>query len=257
MVPADAKSVVPVVVETRAGRTAPLTIMVTTRGEASALEPDVALPGQTILLRGLAFSGKVVVLVAGMPAKSIEGTADGVRAVIPDVGLPEGVKTNVTVQTGTAPARTFDLVIGRLPLVQGVKPATGPVGETVTLRGRGFAAERRGNRVTFAGQPALVVAATPTELKVVVPPPSTGDVQTEMPDRRDGRRAARPRPPRCSSSPAARRRASGPASSALRSPSTRARTSPSSRRSSARCCCWPAGPAGPEPPTARSPPPRR
>jgi hypothetical protein len=104
-----------------------------------------------------------------------------VRAVVPDVGLPEGVKTSVTVQTGTAPARTFDLVIGRLPLVQGVKPATGPVGETVTLRGRGFAADRHGNRVTFAGQPALVVAATPTELKVVVPPPSAGDVQTEMP----------------------------------------------------------------------------
>ena len=83
-------------------------------------------------------------------------------------------------QTGTAPARTFDLLIGRLPLVLGVKPETGPVGQIVAIRGRGFAADRHGNAVTFAGQPALVVSASPTELKAVVPPAPPGDIQPEL-----------------------------------------------------------------------------
>jgi hypothetical protein len=100
---------------------------------------------------------------------------------VPDVGLPEGVKTTVTVKTDTTPGRTFDLTIGRLPLLQGVSPETGPVGETVTIRGRGFAAERRGNTVTIAGQPALVIAASPNELNVVVPAPPPGEMATDLP----------------------------------------------------------------------------
>jgi hypothetical protein len=180
IVPAEAKSAVPVLVETRGGRTSPLSVIITARGEASSVEPDVAMPGQTILLRGQAPAGKLAVLVAGIPALSVESVAEGVRAVVPEVGLPEGVKTFVTVQTGTTPARTFDLLIGRLPLVQGVKPETGPVGEIVAIRGRGFAADRHGNAVTFAGQPALVVSASSTELKAVVPPPPPGDIQPEL-----------------------------------------------------------------------------
>ena len=149
-------------------------------GVATALEPDVALPGQRVLLRGQAMAGKLTVLVAGMPATGLESTAGGVHAVIPDVGLPEGVKTALTVQSGSSPVRSFDLFIGRLPLVQGVQPENGPVGQMVTIRGRGFAAERQGNAVSFSGQPALVVSATPTELRAVVPPPPPGDVQPEL-----------------------------------------------------------------------------
>jgi hypothetical protein len=181
VVPAAAKATVAVVVETHDGRSSPLSMTVMARGEATAVEPDVALPGQTILVRGQGLSGKLSVFVAGVPATSVETTPEGVRAVVPDVGLPEGVTTNVTVKTDNGPGRTFDLTIGRLPLLQGLSPETGPVGETVVIKGRGFAAESRRNTVTIAGQPALVLGASPTELKVVVPPPPPGEMATELP----------------------------------------------------------------------------
>ncbi|MGE5126611.1 MAG: IPT/TIG domain-containing protein, partial [Betaproteobacteria bacterium] len=103
-----------------------------------------------------------------------------VRAVVPDVGLPEGAKTTVTVQAGSAPVRTFDFIIGRLPLVLGVKPGGGPAGQLVAIEGRGFDPDRRANQVSFAGQPALVVSAAANELKVIVPTPPSGDLQPEL-----------------------------------------------------------------------------
>ena len=48
VVPAEAKFTVPVLVETRGGRTSPLSVTVTARGEATSVEPDVAMPGQTV-----------------------------------------------------------------------------------------------------------------------------------------------------------------------------------------------------------------
>ncbi|HVO11802.1 MAG TPA: IPT/TIG domain-containing protein [Vicinamibacteria bacterium] len=169
-VPPGAKSTVPVVVETGGGRSRPLTVTVEALAKPTALDPEVALPGQRILVRVEGLEGqKVSVDVGGLPSPAVEATAEGVRAVVPDVGLPEGASTKVVVQAGTAPARSFDLLIGRLPLVLSLKPQTGPVGELVTVEGRGFDPSPAMDAVTFAGEPAFVVAADRTELKVVAP----------------------------------------------------------------------------------------
>ncbi len=182
VVPAGVKAQVPVVVQTKGGRSKALTVTVLGTAKATGLEPDVALPGQVVLVKGAGFQGqKLTAQVGGVAATAVEATAEGARVTVPAVPLPEGTKTSLVVTAGTAAPRSFDLYIGRLPLVTEVSPRRGAVGDRVVLRGRGFGPDPLANTVTFATQPALVLSATATELAVVAPPPPAGDVAPELP----------------------------------------------------------------------------
>ncbi len=71
--------------------------------------------------------------------------------------------------------REFDLLpvrrhVRRGPQVNRFRPPTGRAGCQVDIEGLGFAAVRADNQVTIGGQPALVVAASPTGLKVITDP---------------------------------------------------------------------------------------
>jgi hypothetical protein len=146
------------------------------------VSPDVVMPGQTVLVRGEGLQGQnLSALIAGVTAPTVEAVAEGVRVTIPALPLPEGSKTQLVLNTGSGPPRTFDIYVGRLPLVLEVQPKRGAIGDLVVLRGRGFMPEPLQNAVTFAGQPALVLKAGPTELTVVAPPPPQGDPQPELP----------------------------------------------------------------------------
>ena len=181
VVPAGVKAQVPVVVQTKGGRSKPVRITVVGTAQATGLEPDVALPGQVVLVKGAGFQGqKLTAQVGGVAATVVEATAEGARVTIPAVTLPEGSKTALVLAAGAAAPREFDLYIGRLPLVFGVSPKTGPIGERVVLSGRGFRPDPLANAVTFAGRPALVLMATPTELTVVAPSPPADDIQPEQ-----------------------------------------------------------------------------
>jgi len=148
----------------------------------TGVSPDVVMPGQTVLVRGEGLQGQnLSALVAGVNAPTVEAVAEGARVTIPAVPLPEGSKAQLVLSTGSGPARTFDIYIGRLPLLLEVAPKRGAIGERVVLKGRGFMPEPLQNAVTFAGQPALVLTASPTELTVVAPPPPQGDPQPELP----------------------------------------------------------------------------
>jgi hypothetical protein len=181
VVPAGVKAQVPVVVETKGGRSKPVVLTVLVAAKATALEPDVALPGQVVLVKGEGFAGqKLSAQVAGMAA-TVEATADGARVTVPAVPLPEGAKTSLVLQAGTTPAKTFDLYLGRLPLVLELAPARGTVGDRVVIKGRGFLPDPLANTVTFAGQAALVLSASASELAVVVPAPPAGVPAGELP----------------------------------------------------------------------------
>lgn len=182
VVPDGVAAQVPVVVETKVGRSAPVILVVSSAARATALEPEVAMPGQRVLIRGEGFAGQqVTVEMGGLPATPVEPSAEGVRAVVPVLGLPEGSRTPVVVTVPGQPARTFELLVGRLPLVMKVDPAAGAVGDRVVLEGRGFAADPRANTVTFGGQAALVVKASADSLTVVAPAAPVTDVQPDVP----------------------------------------------------------------------------
>jgi hypothetical protein len=182
VVPAGVKARVPVVVQTKGGRSKPVSVTIQATAKASGLEPEVARPGQVVLVRGEGFEGqRLSAQVAGVAATAVEATAEGVRVTIPALPLAEGSKTSLVLTAGTAAPRSFDLYIGHLPLVTEVIPENGAVGDRVVLKGRGFRPDALANAVTFAGQPALVVSATATELTVIAPPPPAGEVLPELP----------------------------------------------------------------------------
>ena len=179
-VPAMTESQVAVAVKTGAGHSKSVPLKVSIAGEATALEPQVAFTGQTVLIRGAGLAeGAISVQIGGMEPRSMERAADGVRVVVPDLGLPEGSRTTVAVQAGPK-ARSFELLIGHLPLLLDVEPKSGRVGQKLVLSGRGFDPDRHANPVTFAGHPALVLSAKTTEITAVVPPPPAGDMHPEI-----------------------------------------------------------------------------
>jgi hypothetical protein len=182
VVPAGVKAQVPVVVQTRGGRSTPVTVTVQTTAKVAGLEPDVALPGQVVLVKGEGFEGQTLsAQVGGVAATAVEASAEGARVTIPAVPLPEGSKTSLVLKAGSSAPKTFDLYLGRLPFVAEVSPRRGAIGDRVILKGRGFRPDPLANAVTFAGQPALVLSATATELAVIAPPPPGGDLLPELP----------------------------------------------------------------------------
>jgi len=182
VVPQGLKAQVPVVVETSQGRSRPLSITVRVEATTTGVSPDVVMPGQTVLVRGEGLQGQnLSALVGGVTAPSVEAVPEGARITIPSLPLPEGSRTQLVLNTGSGPPRTFDLYLGRLPLVIEIEPKRGAIGDRVVLKGRGFMPEPLQNAVSFAGQPALVLKASPSELTVIAPPPPQGEIQPELP----------------------------------------------------------------------------
>jgi FHA domain-containing protein/IPT/TIG domain-containing protein len=173
---------IPVTVETRAGRSNALFLKVRRVPHPSRLEPEVALPGQEVVLAGDNLDGTpLTIQVGGEPAEVRSAQADAVRLVVPAIPVFEGRSVPVTLRVGTETGRPLTLLLGRLPLVTEVAPAAGQPGEAVVVRGRGFDPDLAGNVLTFGDEPALVLSASAGELKAVAPAASSSGLQTIVP----------------------------------------------------------------------------
>jgi FHA domain-containing protein/IPT/TIG domain-containing protein len=173
---------VPITVETGGRQSNALLTKVGRMPRADSLEPNVALPGQDVLLRGQNLAGKsLMVTVGGLPVDVRDATATGLRFRVPDLPMVEGRPVMVSVQVGAESARPVTLMLGKLPLVAELAPDNGPPGARVLLRGRGFDASAAGNSVLFGSDPALVLSASETELTVVAPSPSSAESLLRLP----------------------------------------------------------------------------
>ena len=171
---------VPVTVETRAGRSAAATLKVYRAPKVTGVEPDVVMPGQEIVVTGQNLGGKpLTVSVGGMAAAVSEAEPGQLRLTVPKVPLVEGAKVTVNVQIGPDSAKPAEVVLGRLPLILSVTPPRGSAGDTVVIKGRGFDPDPAGNQVTFSGQPALLLAASASELTVAAPTTATAESQAQ------------------------------------------------------------------------------
>jgi uncharacterized protein (TIGR03437 family) len=172
---------VQVSVESRGVRSNAMSIAVALVPRLKAIEPDVAMPGQEVVLTGENLDGKpLTVLVAAVPAEVKEATATAVRIRVPELPVAEGKGLPITVQIGSESASGVNLVFGKLPLVTALEPSSGAFGDRVTIKGRGFDADLKANRVTFGGQAALVISGSPTELAVAVPGVPSPESQAEV-----------------------------------------------------------------------------
>ncbi|HXB53312.1 MAG TPA: IPT/TIG domain-containing protein [Vicinamibacteria bacterium] len=171
-----------IAVETPHGRSDPLSVRVRTPLQVTSFEPEAALPGEEVTARGQGFAeGPALVNVAGKSAQVLEAAPARLRFKVPDIPVEPGVPAPVIVRVGNATARPVDLLLGHLPYVLEVSPLRGGVGDLVTLKGRGFAPDPAANAVTIGGVAALVVTASPHELRVVAPAAGGSQAQAEAP----------------------------------------------------------------------------
>jgi hypothetical protein len=148
----------------------------------TAVEPEVALPGAVVAVKGMHLEAEAVtVRVGGFAAEVLGRTSEGLRIKVPAMPVIEGKPVQVEVSLGRETARPGTLVLGHLPLVTGVTPASGEAGTTVTISGYGFAPRAAGNRVTFGALDALVLAATDREIQAAVPAFGLLDSRTTLP----------------------------------------------------------------------------
>ena len=156
---------IPVIVETRAGRSNALFLRVRRVPHPNRLEPDVALPGQEVTLIGENLDGTPLsVQVAGETAEVRSAQADAVRLVVPSIPVTEGRAVSVTLRVGAQAGRPLTLLLGRLPLVIELVPSAGQPGEDV-----------------FGDEPALILAASPNHLRAVAPAGLSIGSQTLVP----------------------------------------------------------------------------
>jgi hypothetical protein len=181
LAPAGSASV-PVVIETRAGASQALTLLVHRPPQVSGLRPDIAMPGDLVTITGENLDGQpLTVSIGGMTAEVKNAEPGTLAVVVPALPVVEGREVQVHVQIGPESSKPGRLLIGRLPLVTGVEPGQGPAGQKVVVKGRGFDAAPEGNRVSFGAEPAVVLKASATELTVAAPAPPLGETQAKVP----------------------------------------------------------------------------
>ncbi len=169
------------VVETGAGRSGATPFVALLPLQATSIDPPGALPGDEVTLTGAGFADGVTVAVGGATARVVSAEAGVVRFEMPSVAGVPGSRHDVVASMGARRTKAVPLYLGRVPLVVSFEPARGVAGDLVRIRGAGFAVTADENLVTFDGVPALVVAASPTEMAVVVPPSVRPQAETLAP----------------------------------------------------------------------------
>src|SRR5262249_29748446 len=160
-----APSEVQVVVETRGKKSnaEPLKVYIAPR--SSSIEPDVALPGAEVVIKGEHLDGKPLsVTVGGLPAEVKSAEHDTLPIAAPGRPVAEAKGGPVAGRGAADPSKPVTLLIGRLPLVAELQPSRASLGDKVVIKGCGFDTAAGANAVTFGGQHALVLSATPTEI---------------------------------------------------------------------------------------------
>lgn len=165
--------------------TGPVKVMVKGMGEISTsssfevwdlvsitgFSPSNGLPGTTVTLTGTGFvaSKKATsVTLGGKPLKVKSVSADEIVVQIPDKGVSGGSFAVKVKKRGSAvSAGSFEVILPTK--ITGMKPAAGPPGTTVTLKGQGFGSDKSAVAVTLLGFYCTVSTLSPDEIKVIIP----------------------------------------------------------------------------------------
>jgi hypothetical protein len=139
------------------------------------ISPEAALPGEEVALAGAGWGPGATVRFGEATAQLNDVQATRIRAIVPEgAGLP-GTPAPVVVTVGGVESNPAPFIVGHLPVVSSVSPATASPGEIVDVAGRGFQADLLRNDVRVGGVPALVLSGTGDAMKVVVPRVGPGD----------------------------------------------------------------------------------
>jgi hypothetical protein len=175
VVPAGAEGHVQVVVKAGGRATAPVEVTVFQGPRLHGISPGAAMPGEEVMLAGAGWGVGATVRFGSAPAQTLDVQPTEIRALVPQgAGVP-GSEVSVVVTVGGVDSNAAPFVIGHLPVVTGVDPASAAPGDVVTLAGRGFEVIPARNEVRIGGAPALVVRGGGDSLQVVVPQLGPGE----------------------------------------------------------------------------------
>ncbi|HSD25765.1 MAG TPA: IPT/TIG domain-containing protein, partial [Vicinamibacteria bacterium] len=139
------------------------------------ISPEAALPGEVVLLAGAGWGPGATVRFGAAEAQLEEVDTTRIRAVVPQGAGGPGTAASVVVTVGGVDSNPAPFIVGHLPVVSAVSPASAAPGDVVDVSGLGFQADRLANDVRVGGVPALVVSSAADALKVVVPLVGPGD----------------------------------------------------------------------------------
>ncbi len=170
---------VQVSVETPKGRSNAVAFVLLPLLGVTTLEPQGALPGDEVVLRGQGLGdAALTVTVGGQPAAVVDSADDFVRFTMPAVERERGSAHSVVATLNGRSTSSLSLALGRLPLVVSFDPPQAVAGEVVRIGGLGFSSQLSANAVTFDGVPLLVARASATELTVFAPIPAQAQPRT-------------------------------------------------------------------------------
>jgi hypothetical protein len=139
------------------------------------ISPEVAMPGEEVVLAGAGWGPGATVRFGEAPAQLKEVQATRILAIVPDgAGVP-GTPASVVVTVGGIESNPAPFIVGHLPVLSAVSPASAAPGDLLEVSGRGFQADPLHNDVRLGGVPALVLSATGEAMKVVVPRVGPGE----------------------------------------------------------------------------------
>ena len=133
------------------------------------ISPDVAMPGEEVVLAGSGWGAAPVVHFGESPAEVLQASSTSIRVRVPDLAGGPGTAAPVVVKDGPAESSPAPFFVGRIPLLLSAEPAGALPGDLVTISGRGFRREAAQNTVLIGGARALVTSAIDSQLSVVAP----------------------------------------------------------------------------------------
>jgi IPT/TIG domain len=172
---------VPVKVRVGDRETAAVELTVFEAPRIHGVSPDVAMPGEEVSLAGRGWGPGVVVRFGSANAEVLEVTPSALRVRVPSLEGAPGTPFQVVATMGQDPSNPAPFMVGRLPLIFHVEPQSAAPGDVVAVKGRGFVPETRDNLARVGGMHALLLSATESELKLVVPRvTAAGEQQVQM-----------------------------------------------------------------------------
>jgi hypothetical protein len=169
VVEAGAERRVPVVVKKGSRQSEPVEVSVFAGPNLHGLSPDVAMPGEEVLLAGAGWGLGATVRFGDLSAQILETSPTQIRVIVPALPGVSGTPAPVVVTVGGVDSNPAPFYVGRLPLITSVAPTSASMGDVLTVSGRGFLRDALQHDARIAGVRALVVSAFDDELQVVVP----------------------------------------------------------------------------------------
>jgi hypothetical protein len=166
---------VPVTVTVDGRESDPMDIAVYLAPRVHGLAPNVAMPGEEVVLAGTGWSTGVTVTFGGRAAEVVETTPTALKVRVPALEGAAGTSAPVVVTMAGESSNPAPFLLGHLPLVLGMEPRSAGAGDVLVISGRGFQAHAPSNDVRIGGTRALVTSAADGEIRVMVPwvPPGT------------------------------------------------------------------------------------